>query len=45
MVLPIIGTTAKKQYKSRSIIDCKVTNKFIYTYNLPILPLAKACAL
>ena len=50
IVLPIIGTTAKKQYKSRSIINYGATNKFIntqfiYTYNLPTLPLTKACAL
>jgi len=31
IVLPIIGTTAKKQYKDRSIIDYKATNKFINT--------------
>ena len=29
IVLSIIGTTAKKQYKSRFIIDCKAINKFI----------------
>jgi len=31
MVLLIIGTTAKKQYKSRSIINYGATNKFIDT--------------
>ena len=50
IVLPIIGTTAKKQYKDRSIINYRATNKFvdtqfIYIYNLPTLPLAKARAL
>jgi len=50
IVLPIIGTTTKKQYKSRSIINCKATNKFIdtqfvRTYNLSILPFTKARAL
>ena len=29
IVLLIIGTTAKKQYKSRFIIDCGATNKFV----------------
>ena len=50
IVLPIIGTTAKKQYKSRSMIDCGATDKFVdtqfvCTYNLPTLPLTKARAL
>jgi hypothetical protein len=50
IVLLIIKTTAKKQYKSRSIINCGAINKFIniqfmYIYNLPTLPLAKAHAL
>ena len=31
IVLLIIKTTIKKQYKSRSIIDCKAINKFINT--------------
>jgi len=31
IVLPIEGTTAKKQYKTHSIIDCGATNKFIDT--------------
>jgi len=31
IVLPIVETTAKKQYKSRSIINYRVTNKFIDT--------------
>ena len=31
IVLLIIGTTAKKQYKSHSMINYKVTNKFINT--------------
>ena len=47
IVLPIIGTTAKKQYKDYSIINYKATNKFINTqfirkYNLLTLPLTKA---
>ena len=29
IVLLIIGTTAKKQYKSHFIINCKAINKFI----------------
>jgi len=50
MVLPIIGTTTKKEYKSCFIINYEATNKFIdtyfiYTYNLPTLPLTKARAL
>ena len=50
IVLSIIGTTTKKQYKSRSMIDCKATNKFINTqfvhiYSLLILPFIKAHAL
>jgi len=50
IVLPITGTTAKKQYKDHSIIDCTATNKFVdtqfmYIYNLPTFPLAKARAL
>ena len=31
IILPIIGTTAKKQYKSCFIINCGATNKFINT--------------
>ena len=31
IVLFIIKTTAKKQYKSRSMIDCGAINKFINT--------------
>jgi hypothetical protein len=50
IVLLIIGTTAKKQYKSHFIINCGAINEFIntqfvYTYNLPTIPLIKACAL
>ena len=50
IVLLIIRTTIKKQYKSRSMINCEAINKFIntqfmYIYNLPILPFAKARAL
>jgi hypothetical protein len=50
IVLPIIGTTAKKQYKSHFIIDCRAINEFVntqfvYTYNLPTVPLTKAYAL
>ena len=47
IVLPIIGTTTKKQYKSCFMINCRVTDKFINTqfvctYSLFILPLTKA---
>ena len=31
IVLPIIGTTTKKQYKDCSIIDYRATNKFVDT--------------
>ena len=46
IVLFIIGTTAKKQYKSYFMINCGAINKFIntqfiYTYNLPTLPFTK----
>ena len=50
IVLSIIGTTAKKQYKNRFMIDCGAIDKFIdtqfvHTYNLLTLPLTKAHAL